>query len=69
MDHYTVRQARRMVGISQEDMAKKLGIAITTYRAKERYTSRFYYDEAVHFSQITGIPINRIYFFDKTVAE
>lgn len=69
MEHYTVRQARRLVGFSQEDMAKKLGIAITTYRAKERYASRFYYDEAVHFSQITGIPINRIYFFENAVAE
>ena len=62
MEKFTVEQARKLSGISIRVMASKLGLCATTYNRKEKGLSKFYYDEAVKFSAIVGIPIDSIFF-------
>lgn len=69
MEQYTVKQARRLANLTIREMAQKLGMSVTTYKSKESHLTRFYYDEACHFSEITGIPLRRISFFENSVAE
>lgn len=67
MEKYTVRQARMLSDISTREMAKKLGVSLNCYLNKEKGLSRFYYDEAIKFSAIVGIPVDSI-FFTKSVS-
>ena len=41
----TPKQIRNMAGLTQVDIAEKLGLSTTTYVLKEMGKSRFYFDE------------------------
>lgn len=64
MQKLTVEQARKIAGISQREMANKLGISENTYINKEKGIVRFYVDEACKFSEIVGIEFDDIIFLN-----
>ena len=57
---FTPQQARRYSGIYETHIANKLGITTATYINKEKGKTRFYVDEAIKFSEIVGIPFEKI---------
>lgn len=65
MDKYTVAQARRLSNISVREIANRMNLSPNAYYKKEKGLSRFYYDEAIKFSNIVGIPIDKIFFISK----
>ena len=62
MDKFTVEQARKLSSLSVREMAKRIGLSQNAYYKKEKGLSRFYYDEALKFSEIVNIPIDSIFF-------
>lgn len=62
----TVEEARRMKGVSQSEMASLLNISLNAYRSKEKGETKFYYDEAVKFSERIGIPMSKIIFYSES---
>jgi len=62
-DKLTLDQARYMAKITQKDMAKRLGIAESTYIDYEKYRSIFRMDVAYRFANIVGRPLDSIKFF------
>lgn len=66
---YTIVQARALSGLSQREMAKRLGISEKTYIDYEKYRKVFRMDMAYKFSKITGIEMDEIIFFDKDVQK
>ena len=61
---FTLEQARKHRGLTQEQIAKMLGISKRTYIDYEQYKRAFRIDKAFLFAEIVGIPINNIIFFD-----
>lgn len=53
-----MKQARAMSGLTQGEMAKKLGISSATYLKYEHNPGQMKIKTAVEFSRLTGIPIN-----------
>lgn len=64
MDRYTPEQARKLKGLSQKNMASKMGISENTYINKEKGITKFFIDEACRFCDIVGIPLEKIIFFN-----
>lgn len=62
MDKVTVAEARRLRNISQTDAAKHIGVSLNTYRSKESGETKFYYDEAVKFSELVNLKLDSILF-------
>ena len=62
--NFTIKQAREYAGVSQVDMAEKLGMTETTYIQYEKYRRVFRMDTAFRFSEATGIPIEQLIFFE-----
>ncbi len=56
----TVEQARKMRGLSQEELAKKINMSISTYRSKEQGRSEFYWDEIKIIVDALNLPIEQI---------
>ena len=67
MKQYTVKQARFLKSISQEDMAKMLKISPNAYRNKEKGLSEFTFSEASNFANIVDLDLKQI-FFGKNVT-
>lgn len=61
---FTLEQARKHRGLTQEQIAKMLGISKRTYVDYEQYKRAFRIDKAFLFAEIVGIPIDNIIFFD-----
>lgn len=59
---FSLKQARNYCGLSQEEMAKKLGVTLKTYYLYENYQSEMRYSTAVKFSEITGVDQDNIFF-------
>lgn len=69
MEHkYTVAEARRLRNVSQEELAKAIGVSIGAYRNKEKGESKWYFDEADIISSFLGFSMNDI-LFTSNVAE
>lgn len=51
----TLKQARVGAGLTQEQMAEKLGVSTVTYNSYERDPSKMQVKSLVKFSQATGI--------------
>lgn len=62
---YTVKQARRLAGYTQEEMAEELHIHRSTYIRLEGNPESFTVGQAKAISRKTNIPIDDI-FFDST---
>lgn len=58
---FTLKQARTHAGITQEGMAKALGIDRGTYRKIENDFSRCTVGQLLNISSITGIPVKNIF--------
>lgn len=58
---FTIRQARTFAGISQESMAKRLGIDRGTYRKIEKNPDLATVGVLRSISNATGIPVHEIF--------
>lgn len=56
----TLRQARVLMDITQKEMAKKLGVSLSMYRAYETYQTLMRVDKVKKFSEITEVPIQNL---------
>lgn len=59
---YTVKQARRLAGLTQQEMADELHIHRTTYIKLEENPESFTVGQAKAISRKTQISINDIFF-------
>lgn len=59
---FTVKQARLIAGKTQSEMAKKLNVSRDTYRKIELSPDKTTIAQARSISDITGIPIDQIFF-------
>lgn len=64
MDRYTPEQARKLKGLSQKNMAIKMGLSENTYINKEKGNTKFFIDEACKFCDIIDMPLEKIIFFE-----
>ena len=54
--NFTIKQARQHAGLTQADMARKMGMDRTTYIKIEKDMMRATIDQICAVAQITGIP-------------
>lgn len=64
MKSITLEMARAKIGLTQEELAKKLGINRNTYAKYEKYKTSMRIDMAQKFSSIVGISIDNLIFFN-----
>lgn len=64
MKGITLEMARVRIGLTQEELAKKLGITRNTYAKYEKYKTSMRIDMAQKFSSIVGISIDNLIFFN-----
>lgn len=64
MEGITLEMARAKTGLSQEELAKQLGINRNTYAKYEKYKASMRIDMAQKFSSIVGISIDNLIFFN-----
>lgn len=65
----TLKAARGMTEMTQQEMAKMLGISTTTYRNYEDGKREMPLSTAFKFSDIVGLDVYHIIFFDENVAK
>ena len=63
---FSVKQARQYAGLTQRETAKKLGISRDSYRKMEIAPESASIALAKRFSEIVGIPIDQIFFTEKS---
>ena len=59
---FTIKKARQYSGLTQEAMAKKLGVSTKTYQNYESGKVAMRIDTAKTFSKLTGIELSKIIF-------
>lgn len=59
---YSVKQARLFSGMTQDEIAKKMGINRSTYIKLEKNPGSMTIEQGVEFSHITGVDFNDIVF-------
>lgn len=59
---FTLKQARDYAGLTQEEVAKKLGIATVTYGKYERGENEIKLKTAKEFSRVVGINFDDLIF-------
>ena len=64
MEGITLEMARAKTGLSQEELAKRLGINRNTYAKYEKYKASMRIDMAQKFSSIVGISIDNLIFLN-----
>ena len=64
MKGITLEMARARIGLTQEELAKKLGITRNTYAKYEKYKTSMRIDMAQKFSSIVGISIDNLIFLN-----
>lgn len=62
MNVVTVKQARTLAELTQEEMAEKMGIHVQTYRKIEKNPEVASIKQAEQISSITGLQFNQIFF-------
>ena len=63
---FSVKQARQYAGLTQVEVAEKLGISRDSYRKIEVYPETASISIAKKFSEIVGIPIDKIFFAENS---
>lgn len=63
---YTVKQARKLNDLTQEQMAQMMGVNRDTYRRIERRPDKATVWQAHQISKITGIPMDNLIFLPET---
>lgn len=59
---YTVKQARLLAGVTQQEMADALGVHRSTYIKMESDPEEITVGQAKKISEVTGIPVDNIFF-------
>lgn len=59
---YTLEQSRSLAELTQEELAEKLGVSVSTYAKYEAYKTYMRMDTAYLFSTITGVSMDDIIF-------
>ena len=62
MPKISLKMARIKTGMTQEEIAKKLGISRNTYMDYERYDTPMRITTAIDFCRIVDIPMDEIFF-------
>jgi DNA-binding XRE family transcriptional regulator len=57
---YTMKQARQLAGLTQAEMAYRIGVSCTTYRSYEKAPCRVRAEMIVRFSKALKIPFEDI---------
>lgn len=52
---------RKEAGLTQDDLAEKIGISVSAYRNKERGIHQFAADEMFKIRAIFGVPVDDIF--------
>lgn len=65
----TIAQARKLAGLTQVEMARRLGMALQTYTNIEKYRNYFRINDAYMFSRIVGYPFESIVFVPEQQKE
>ncbi|WP_277295927.1 helix-turn-helix transcriptional regulator [Streptococcus hyointestinalis] len=65
MQKLSLKMARVQAGLTQEEIAKKMGTNRVTYADYENYTTIMRMDKAVLFSKIVQVPLDEIIFLKK----
>ena len=63
---FSVKQARQYAGLTQVEVAQKLGISRDSYRKIEASPETASISMAKKFSEIVGIPIDQIFFAENS---
>lgn len=63
---FSVKQARLMRNLKQDEIAKKLGIHVQTYRKIEKNPDSATIEQAKKISEIVKIPYDQIFFSDNS---
>lgn len=61
---FTIEQARILAGLTQVQIADRMGMSEKTYIQYEKYRKIFRMDHAWRFAKITGRELTEIKFFD-----
>ena len=64
---FTLEQARILSGLSQIEMASRLGITEKTYIQYEKYRRVFRMDQAFEFMKHVTVPFKDVIFFENQV--
>lgn len=64
--NFSVKQARLLSGLTQKEMAEKLGVHRLTYSKWENQPDEIPIGKAMIFSNVVKVPINHIFFADKS---
>lgn len=59
---YSVRQARMLAGLSQQEIADRLNVHRTTYRKLEENPDLITIGQAREISRAVGVPLDDIFF-------
>lgn len=60
---WTIKLCRTKLDLTQEEIAKLLGVSKESYQNYENYKTTMRIDLAIKFSEIVGIPFDSIIFF------
>ena len=63
MERMTLKKARIIAGLTQQEVADKLGISTPTYRNLERNPERLTLKQAMQLSEILGQPLDVLFFY------
>lgn len=66
---YTLEQARILRGLTQLEVAEKLGMSEKTYIQYEKYRRILRVDSALKFVELVGIPLDKVIFFDQQLRK
>lgn len=66
---FTIEQARHIAGMTQAQVAAKLGMSEKTYIQYEKYRKIFRMDTAARFAEIVNLSIDQIVFFKPEVQK
>lgn len=58
----TIKQARVLAGLTQVEMAKKLGVSTATYLSYEKRRNEMRVNTAIKFSTIVNVPVENLIF-------
>ena len=59
---FTIKQARQYAGLTQAQMAEKLGITRSSYMYLEKHPDKTTITQAKAISDVTGIPLDDLFF-------
>lgn len=63
---FTIKQAREYAGLTQQEAAKQLGIALATYQGYEWGDVEMRIGMAKKFAKLVSIPLAQLIFYSKT---